>query len=381
MPLEPTDEQAEAIEAIQAWHEANSGVRAYNHTIKTWQKGAEFLLDGGAGVGKSTVAGMAVRALNLRRVVFGAYTAKAARVMQSKGMEGAQTLHSLLYRPELDKDGRIVGWRKNDRSPCKDAELIVVDEVSMCPESVAEELRSYEKPILALGDIDGQLPPPESAGAFQRRRPDFRLHELHRAAAESPITRLAWAVRRGSPLTPSNIPEARVAPLDAAAWPYILNRDNQVLCGKHRTRETVIRRHREQFGFRGLPQPGEPLVCTRNNYRQGLINGDIAVMWRITEDDPDANFYKATLMIEGEERPDIKIIRPQQQDQEQFYQTGSADFDFAYALTVHKSQGSEYPSVVLIDDRFAQWDRDLRRRWLYTGLTRASECVQVFTTG
>jgi exodeoxyribonuclease V len=380
LPLQPTDEQSEAIEQIEAWYSEAHADLFYDKEGYGWKRGGEFLLDGGAGTGKSTTAALAVQALNLKRVVFGAYTAKAARVMQSKGLEGAATLHSLLYKPEINKQGRIVGWNKHPRSPCKDADLIVLDEASMCPESIAHELRSYEKPILVLGDIDGQLPPPEGAGAFQRRRPDFRLHELHRAAAESPITRLAWSIRRGGFLTPGGPPEARVAPLNADAWPHILNRDNQVLCGKHKTRQTVIRRAREQFGFSGFPQPGEPLVCIRNNYRQGLVNGDIAVMWQVTEDDFGANWYEATLLIDGEERPDIRIARSPSE-----LELGSraqlASFDFAYAITVHKMQGSEAESVVLLDDRFAQWDRDLRRRWLYTAITRASERIQVFTTG
>lgn len=388
--IQPTDEQSEAIEAIQAWHRAFQGWSKAAWFVAPHQApmldipgspSIEFLLDGGAGTGKSTTAGLAVEALGLRRVVFGAYTAKAARVMQAKGMEGAATLHSLLYRPEVDSDGRITGWTRRPDSPCRNAELIVVDEVSMCPESIARDLRSYEKPILALGDVDGQLPPPEGAGAFQRRRPDFRLHELHRAAAESPITRLAWQVRRGSSLLPMNTPECFVGPLNADdAWEQILDTSNQVICGKHKTREAVIRRARERFGFSGPPHPGELLICTRNDPRQSLVNGDIFTLWQITKDDLTEDWYKATILLEGEEHEHVRLWRrpPADDDRRRFQ---AAQVDFAYAITAHKAQGSEFPSVVVIDDQFARWDKDLRRRWLYTSLTRASNKLQVFTTG
>lgn len=378
-----TSEQAEAVEAIKEWWQSP-------RAIHQGAEPQEFLLDGGAGTGKTTVAAVAAEAVGAKRVVYGAYTAKAARVMQSKGMEGAATLHSLLYRPQLDRNGSIIGWVKDENSPCRRADLIVVDEVSMVSEQLADELRSYEKPILVLGDVGGQLPPVEGAGAFTRRRPDFTLRELHRTVADSPIVALAWRARRGSPLYPGGPPEASVAKLDAGAWPCLLNRDFQVICGRNTTRRTVTRRAREAYGFSGpLPCPGEPIICCRNNYSQGLINGDLAVLWRVTANDPDKPYFVADLLIEGETRKDVKLSRAYfatafnsgVYEEKSFAALKPALFDWAYAITCHKAQGSEFDHVVVIDDQFAKWDKDLRRRWLYTAITRARESVTIFQTG
>ncbi len=377
--IEPTEEQAEAIAAIKEWYS--------NHVPVLNKEGyfSDFLLDGGAGTGKTTVAGLAAAAVGAKHVVFGAYTAKAARVMQSKGMEGAGTLHGLLYRPDIGKDGQIIGWRRDSNSLCRQADLIVVDEVSMVNDKIADDLRSFVKPILVLGDVGGQLPPIEGAGAFTRRRPDFTLREVHRTVADSPILKLAWQARRGGHLSPGGPPEAHIAPLNADAWPIILNRNFQVICGRNTTRRTVTRRAREAYGFSGpLPCPGEPLICCRNNYDQGLINGDIATLWRVTKNNPDRDYFIADLIIEGETRTDIKISRPYFASETisgSVYNSKSALFDWAYAITCHKAQGSEFFDVVVIDDQFARWDKDLRRRWLYTAITRARESVTIFQTG
>ena len=388
--IEPTEEQSEAIEAIKEWfkHFAPNCITVTAGKVAV--DGQEFLLDGGAGTGKTTIAALAAEAVSDKHVVYGAYTAKAARVMQSKGMEGASTLHSLIYRAQTDKNGRLVGWTRDGvNSPCTKADLIVVDEVSMVSDDLADDLRSFEKPILVLGDVGGQLPPIEGTGAFARQRPDFTLREVHRTVAGSPILRLAWQARRAGRLTPGGPPEARVAPLNADAWPIILNRDFQVICGKNTTRRTVTRRAREAFGFSGpLPCPGEPLLCCRNNYDQGLINGDIAVLWRITENAPDDDYFTADLLIEGETRTGVRISKGYfisetitRTHTDNVYRGREALFDYAYAITAHKAQGSEWANVVVIDDQFAQWDKDLRRRWLYTAITRARESVTVFQTG
>jgi exodeoxyribonuclease-5 len=395
MQIEPSEEQAEAIKAIKEWYKHFDHYYVSDYaTLEEAGSSNEFLLDGGAGTGKTTTAALAAEAVGAKCVVYGAYTAKAARVMQSKGMEGASTLHRLLYRPQFDKNGQIIGWTKDEQSLCRRADLIVVDEVSMVNDRMADDLRDFEKPILVLGDVGGQLPPIEGAGAFTRRRPDFTLREVHRTVADSPIFALAWRARRASFLPRGGPPEAHVAALNADAWERILNRDFQVICGKNSTRRTVTRRAREAFGFSGpLPQPGEPLICCRNNYNQGLINGDIAIMWRVTENDPDDDYFTADLLIDGETRTDVKINRlhiaatindgkyPNNEAFDQTFRGKTALFDWAYAITCHKAQGSEFDHVVVIDDLFAQWDKDLRRRWLYTALTRARESVTVYQTG
>ena len=87
----------------------------------------------------------------------------------------------------------------NEQSIVRDAELIVLDEVSMVGEEMARDLLAFGKPILVLGD-PGQLPPIKGDGAFTRDAPDVMLTEIHRQAGESAIIRLATLARQGQPI-------------------------------------------------------------------------------------------------------------------------------------------------------------------------------------
>jgi exodeoxyribonuclease-5 len=365
-----TEEQGHALDALDQW----------------WQEdGSEFLLDGGAGTGKTTVAGHYARRMLLgTRVQYAAFTAKAARVMEQKGMDGARTLHSLLYWPER-RDGKLTWTRQGDSSPLASTDLLIIDECSMVSDLMYADIQEYDVPTLVLGDVDGQLPPIRGTGAFHKRAPDARLLEPHRAAMESEINRIAWLARRGGRLPRGNRGEVIVASmLDPSAWDHILDGDNTVIVGKHKTRFAVTRRAREKAGFHGaIPCPGEPVICCRNNYDQGLINGDVATVWTCR---PRGSLLEADLLLPDGQR--TVWLRPEgfqatavgaTVDYETLPREG-AIFDWAYAITCHKAQGSEWDNVVVIDDQLMSWDRDFRRRWLYTALTRASQRLILLET-
>lgn len=148
-------------------------------------------------------------------------------------------------------------------SPAGRADLVVIDEVSMVDKIMADDLRSFGCKILVLGDVNGQLPPVQGAGAFTNREPDFRLTEPNRFALESPIIRLAMKARRNERIEPMIDGSVEVVILDNYSWRAVESPSTQVLCGIHRTRwgvSGVIRRFR---GFDGpLPAPGERVVAT-----------------------------------------------------------------------------------------------------------------------
>lgn len=389
--ITPTDEQNKALQAIKKWWALlQSGLRSSDYEYHS-----EFFLDGGAGTGKSTLAGLIIDELQLdpKNVICGAYTAKAARVMRRKGLPNASTLHSLLYEP-IVRDGRIIGWRqKGVNSPLVNAELIIVDEVSMVSNDIAKDIRAFQQPILVLGDVDGQLPPISGLGAFTNRKPDFRLLEPHRTAADSPILRLAWSVRDGHQLQIGGSDVARVQQMKADSWPVITDRDWQVICGRHKTRFAVTRRARERYGFEGNhPLPGEPLICRRNSPSHKLFNGDFCTIWRLLDKHPSIGsaYLHADLITDEETLENVRIScelfqRHLQHDDVKELEGNSTQrhllLDWSYAITCHSAQGSEFPNVIVIDDQFARWDKDLRRRWLYTAITRASEKLIVFQTG
>jgi exodeoxyribonuclease-5 len=369
-----TDEQQAALDRIAAWLD-NTELGLPQPT---------FLLDGGAGTGKTTIAAEVEHRSRDTVIQYAAFTAKAARVMEQKGMDGARTLHSLLYWPER-RDGKLTWVKQREASPLASTDLLIIDECSMVSDLMYEDILEYEVPTLVLGDVDGQLPPIRGTGAFHSRPPDARLLEPHRAAMESEINRIAWLARRGGRLPRIRGPEVTIASMmDPSAWDHILDGDSTVIVGKHKTRFAVTRRAREKAGFKGpLPCPGEPVICCRNNYDQGLINGDVATVWRCRA---TRGLLEADLLLPEGQR--TVFLRPEgfqatavgaTVDYETLPREG-AIFDWAYAITCHKAQGSEWDNVVVIDDQLMHWDRDFRRRWLYTALTRAAQRLVVLET-
>jgi len=373
--ITPSDEQNRAIRAIVDWY-TNSSQQ-------------EFLLDGEAGTGKSTTAAFAVAELGslpknpARRVLSGAYTAKAAKVMRDKGVKGASTIHKMIYVLEEDT-GIQLRWRLDPLGPCADADLIVIDEVSMVNQKIADDLRSYSKKILVLGDVDGQLPPVEGAGAFTSREPDFRLLELNRFALESPIVRLAARARRREFIPFGRVGDVEVTPLDEDSWSRIYRRDTQVICGVHRNRWRATQMIRAEYGFEGeLPLRGERLICCRNNYDLGLFNGafgeavssaastengSLAMAVRMEDQDVDLEDLQVARHLFAQHFTGDRARAP--------FEPGTLEFDWGYAITCHKSQGSEWPHVTVIDDSYAflhSGGPDIARRWLYTAITRASQ--------
>lgn len=260
----PSKEQGAAIKAIVKW---------FGHKDKQ-----EFYLAGYAGVGKSTIANVAIEHIqekyNVTKVYTAAYTGKAASVLRRKGIKKAQTIHSLIYTPLVDDKTGKVDFTISDKSNADKAELIVLDECSMVDEQTANDLRSFGKKILIMGD-PGQLPPVGGQGAFTRNPPDVFLKEVHRQSAESPILYLATLARQGKPL-PSNFEQGpvKVLPLNKETQSLIYNDQTQVICGLNRVRWTYSQRIREKNGFRGRrPEKGEKVICCKNNRKEGLFNG------------------------------------------------------------------------------------------------------------
>jgi exodeoxyribonuclease-5 len=330
-----------------------------------------FRLFGYAGVGKTTLARHIAENAD-GDVAFAAFTGKAAHVMRQKGCAGATTIHALMYRPETEDDegGLIFALRPD--APASKADLIIIDECSMVDEELGKDLLSFRKPVLVLGD-PAQLPPVKGGGFFTEAAPDFMLTEIHRQAAESPIIRLSMDIREGRD------PEADGEGLRLLSRKEISSDDilaaDQVLVGTNRTRKRYNDRIRElKHHTEPTPEAGEKLVCLRNNRRKGLLNGGI---WTVTaKNAPRGDRTRMSVEPEdGGKEVSISVPRAFFTDGPESVpfplRRGADEFDFGYALTVHKAQGSQWNDVVLFDESFAF--RDHRARWLYTGVTRAAE--------
>ena len=347
--------------------------------VSAWLKRGRpqvFRLFGYAGTGKTTLARHLAEHID-GEVCFGAFTGKAALVMRSKGCTDARTIHSLSYRPR-DIDSEEPTFELNDESPANGASLIVIDECSMVDEELGRDLLSFGKPVLVLGD-PAQLPPVKGGGFFTEAEPDIMLTEVHRQAADNPIVRLSMIVREGGSLEYGTWGESRVigrSEIDSIA----VTGADQVLVGMNRTRRLYNRRMRELFGFtQTLPEAGDKLVCLKNDRTKGLLNGSI---WKVKTMSPmRRNKLRMSLVPEDDlNRKPVRVgVIPAffESDEEIPYalRRESDEFDFGYALTVHKSQGSQWNDVVLFDESGAF--REHRNRWLYTGITRAAEKLTI----
>src|SRR6202047_2543502 len=348
-----------------------------------------LVMTGGPGVGKTTIVKAILRILAAKgtNLLLCAPTGRAAkRMTEATGFE-AKTIHRLL---EVDPKGG--GFKRGDDNPL-DCDLLVVDETSMVDVMLMQALMKAvpdKASLLIVGDID-QLPsvgPGQvladiiSSGAI----PVVRLTEVCRQAAQSQIIVNAHRINQGvipdlrKPEAESDFyfveaddPETavpRIIELVKARIPRRFGldpiRDVQVLCPMNRggvgARSLNIElqaalnpageRKVERFGWTFAP--GDKVMQIENDYDKDVYNGDIGY---IDDVDPDAGELTASF--------DGRTVT-----------YGFGDLDTlvpAYAATIHKSQGSEYPAVVIpvLTQHYAMLQRNL----LYTGVTRGKRLV------
>lgn len=396
--------------------------------VDTWLTSSDeqvYRLFGYAGTGKTTLAQHFAE--GVAHPLFAAFTGKAAHVLRQKGCEKATTIHSLIYHPkdksqarlrdleadlaearmlarneslkfggEVDDDPTVQKLqrlleeeRKNLSRPAFSlnidsevprADLVVIDECSMVDGRMGQDLLSFDTKVLVLGD-PAQLPPIGDGGFFTKHAPDFMLTEIHRQSADNPIIRLATDAREKR-LSPqgeygSSRVVAEVSPEEALGA-------GQILVGRNLTRHSSNRRIRQLLSLGSLdhciPVPGDKLVCLRNNHDLGLLNGSL---WHV-KDTGDLGDDRILLVVEPLDGagPTLNMIEAWLHPFEGrtnhlpwWERKEAEEFDYGYAMTVHKAQGSQFDDVLLFDE--SKCFRGDRWRWLYTGITRASERITI----
>src|SRR5215469_4567612 len=218
-------QQDVALRAVADWLKARPG-----------QGGTPplFRLFGYAGTGKTTLAKHIAEGAD-GKVLFAAFTGKAALVMRRKGCAGASTIHSLIYKP-LESESETPTFELWEDAPAAKAALIVIDECSMVDADLGRDLLSFGTPVLVLGD-PAQLPPIQGGGFFTDAEPDAMLTEVHRQAADDPIIHLSMAVREGEWIEPGRYGDSEVVRKDALDPERVLAAD-QVLVGRNVTRRS-----------------------------------------------------------------------------------------------------------------------------------------------
>lgn len=347
-----------------------------------------FRLFGYAGTGKTTLARHLADDVD-GDVLFAAFTGKAAMVLRSRGAKKASTIHSLIYRPrgeelvedeDTGKSNMTPLFTLNRQSPVANAALIVIDECSMVDEDLGRDLLSFGTPVLVLGD-PGQLPPVSGGGFFTDHEPDFLLETIHRQARDNPIIDLAQMAREGASIPYGAFGSSKVINRSEVDQGEVLAAD-QVLVGTNKTRRRYNQRLRDLKDFQGpLPASGDKLVALRNDPAKGLLNGSL---WQVISAPNSAKAFMNLLISsedDGMERQSakIKVLKAafENPEEELPWQMKRRydDFDYGYALTTHKAQGSQWDNIYLFDESWAF--REHSQRWLYTAITRAAEEITI----
>ncbi|KAA0681129.1 ATP-dependent RecD-like DNA helicase [Roseomonas genomospecies 6] len=374
------------------WVEAKAGItlaEGQREALRRAVAAKLLVITGGPGVGKTTLVNSILTVLKAKGVsiALAAPTGRAAkRLSESTGME-ARTIHRL-----LETDPQAGGFKRDETNPL-DCDLLVVDETSMVDVPLMNALLRAvpgRAALLLVGDVD-QLP---SVGPGQvlgdvigsGAVPVVRLTEIFRQAATSRIIVNAHRINAGQmPETPkagedsdfyfveAATPEAGVGKLIEMVRDRIPRRfgadpvrDVQILCPMNRgglgARSLNIELQKvlnppgesrvERFGW--TFGPGDKVMQVENNYDKEVYNGDLGIVSAV-------DMEEGTLTATFDGRPVI-------------YDFGELDeIVLAYATTIHKSQGSEYPVVVI--PVVMQHYTMLQRNLIYTGVTRGKSLV------
>ncbi len=361
------------------------------YILEQIKKEAKVITLGGfAGTGKTTIINSIaddIREDNMA-IAFCAFTGKAVDVMRKKinvtDVDSLTTIHKLIYKPIIHK-GKLVGFSLRDKKEVT-YDLIIVDEASMISEKLFNDLKSFHIPILAIGD-HGQLPPIGNAFNLMQD-PDIKLETVHRQAENDPIVKLSITIRETGKIPPGKHGDNVHKIASINLLPEMKNpADYLIMCGMNKTRVGLNKNIRRQLNYPKDPCVGDKVICLKNDDSTGLFNGMIGYIQCIT--DNSNVYYDIDVKMEGDDDTiSVKALKDQFNaektliDDTRFYEDDNGKrkrfslFDFGYCITVHKAQGSEAEHAILIEEG-ESWMRDMYKKWLYTGVTRAKKSLYI----
>lgn len=369
MAISLTAEQSRACEDIIGWFDST------DHEDEP----REFKLGGLAGSGKSTLMKYLMPRLP-DGTVFATLTGKAASVLRSKGVPGV-TLHSVFYKCN---PGPPLTFTAVPEHELKKIPLLVVDEASMISQSLYDDITRHGFPVLWVGD-HGQLPPiGDDPGLMLPANLDARLETIHRQALNSPIIRAAHRFRNGDftnyPDEETEFGVFRTTTYANPSWlsAALAEAGTQVICATNRQRVSINDSIRQALDRHAVLAPGDRIICLRNNPEHGLFNGTICEVLQLGR--TDGTITRTEVLPEGETTPIIVPVwmdgfgreKLPEEPRRGYFSKTAIPFDYAYAVTCHKFQGSQARNVLVAEVISPLWDR---RRWLYTSCTRAEHSL------
>ena len=332
-----------------------------------------YILNGYAGTGKSSIISAINNTLvsnRFDRVANIAFTGKAASVLSSKGIT-ATTIHKFMYTPIYNEYDEIVDFkRKENDIILNSTDVIIVDESSMVPKDVFLDLLGYGLPILFVGDVN-QLPPIGDDFNIMDH-PDDTITEIHRQNIDNPIIKLANGIRETGRIDKSFIDGNAIKSInknDINKKFLEFNEFDIILCGTNKTREKINGLIRRTRGYvEDHAEIGERLICLKNNHFNETMNGEIFTVEGISSFNDYKKYYFNNKFI-NIHNGNWYGMEPENSE------LNYGQFDFAYCITVHKSQGSEFNNVLFIDEDVSRFCD--RRRFRYTAITRASKSITI----
>ena len=341
------------------------------HWLSDKESGQELSLGGYAGTGKTTLLKELMHEIDVNTEVM-SLTGKACSVLVKKGVD-AHTIHSSIYYVHTEKKKPVFTLRQSlDENP----ELLIIDEASMVSVDLHRDLLSFGLPVLWVGD-HGQLEPiGRNPGVM--KNPQLKLEKIHRQAAGNPIIMFADKIRQGG------IPAAIIP--KGTSTIEMLNKRNidedrlvepdQIIVGLNRTRVKMNKIIRKIRGYPPMEVvPGDKIVCLKNDRRAGLFNG---LQGKVVSIEADKKWpvYHVMVDLDGGRVWRGEMLMEQFNKDKGLHEPdkamwGITHWDYAYAITCHKAQGSEWPTVMVVEESAGKlWSMP---RWRYTAVTRASE--------
>jgi len=415
------EDQADAMERINKWIMGTS-LRSPEDYEEDWM----FCVAGYAGTGKTFLMAELIKTLGGIKYHCLAPTGKAASILMDK-LDDIQvnTIHSALYLPvddnverltalmnklqahpddkdlkeevrkELDRlNSKGPGFCGRDNAKILAGDLVIVDEASMVDSKLRDDLRATGCRAIFVGD-SGQLPPVGDGGWFLKVKPNARLEQIHRQALDNPIIRFSMEIRDGVAKPRDWMRKEGCGIWKAAdVAPEVWMSADQIITGRNASRHKINRFMRKRLGHEGQqPQKGEKLICLKNDNRRipQFINGTIFKSnsaGDLLEDPGHTEKAVMDICYNGIDLDGIiyyphHCIANYKKDAQEVprnFRKGLMELDYAYAITCHKSQGSEWDSVIIADDKMQIRDPVFRRRWLYTAVTRAKKNLMVIQT-
>lgn len=360
------------------------------------------VIAGYAGTGKSTLINFIIAALEVNpedEVAYITFTGKASEVLREKGCPNAMTAHKLLYYSKQMPNGKF--FYRPRPSLEKDYKVIVVDEVSMLPKDMWDLLLTHGIYVIACGD-PFQIPPiDKNQDNGILNNPHIFLDEVMRQAKESDIICLSMDIREGKKINPFKGNDTQVFnKKDLCDGMYFWA--DQILVSTNKSRHDINSYIRDDLGRGFEPGINDKVICLRNCWDtlsekqcDPLINGSIGTISAmhmesidyiimgqkvaapvlvtdlITSNDEYKNLHiDYTALTTGEKFFNPRqeyIIRKNKQNPEL-----PIEFNFGYAITGHRAQGSQWNKVLVLEESFP-FDKIEHARWLYTTVTRAAE--------